>query len=269
MAPRTRSKHDVVVKPKFLFCCKCFRTSLKRAENSGLGGPLRIDCVMDAESSILCKQCSGRKAICETFPASMLGDCYDFAAILESCKDFWKATDETGNEYWADEIKSAVFRSQIKLAKGLMAVLEAHRRTHGFTETKKEQSKNVRLVILYLTYRYRFANDVQDIPNKYEKFLAIRRSLCIAVPYPGEDGTAQQWNDYHSVGFLRLLPGDVGYIAWASARIAFFESVCNAIEDHYGPDANTDPAEVEEMTEDFHSRLVEWESVYPLAKPKV
>ncbi|RJE23995.1 hypothetical protein PHISCL_03650 [Aspergillus sclerotialis] len=94
MAPRTRSKLDLIVEPKFQFCCKCFRACVINASS----GPLRIRCQRDAEASVLCKQFAHRGATCEVFTAGLLGDCYDFSAILDASDDFWTGEDVEGHK---------------------------------------------------------------------------------------------------------------------------------------------------------------------------
>lgn len=52
--------------PTTYWCLKCFRTSLKAYKPRTHDWPFEIDCKLDAAGSILCQQCSTRRANCET-----------------------------------------------------------------------------------------------------------------------------------------------------------------------------------------------------------
>ncbi|CBF88280.1 predicted protein [Aspergillus nidulans FGSC A4] len=182
---RNRATTVSILRPKLVWCLHCFRTSIKSFE-SAAGVPFEIECELDAKKSILCRQCSARNALCLSTAVGMLGNAADLSAIIEWYVGFWEV-DEDGVEVWAGEVIPGINEAIRTLCLAFDNVEIAHRKAHGITGNKRDQSAR---------------------KTEYELFCAARRRELAHVLPPARDASKDDWHFYRVQKLLRLLPGD-------------------------------------------------------------
>ncbi|PYH36520.1 uncharacterized protein BO87DRAFT_424158 [Aspergillus neoniger CBS 115656] len=64
---RSRAVRETVIKPRWLWCMSCLRTAVRNFKPQGMEEQVAFDieCILDGEESILCRQCCGRRGGCE------------------------------------------------------------------------------------------------------------------------------------------------------------------------------------------------------------
>ncbi|GKZ32884.1 hypothetical protein AbraIFM66950_002570 [Aspergillus brasiliensis] len=193
VAANRRTLRDTAIRPKWLWCMCCLRTAAKnfKPEAMELQEPFEIDCVLDAEGSILCQQCFGRRGGCEATAAGVLGNATELVELLDWYTEAIFNDDDEEGEFvvFNEEVRRTANEKVLQLCKAFIQMVATHRRYHGLKVAQKSRHT---------------AN--------YEAFLARRRKL------PGVN-----------IEKLVLMPGDPGYILWASAKQSFKTGVSEAI----------------------------------------
>ncbi|RAH53806.1 hypothetical protein BO85DRAFT_452963 [Aspergillus piperis CBS 112811] len=152
-----------------------------------------INCVLDGEESILCRQCCGRRGGCEATPAGALGNAAELVELLDWYRAcfFHNAEDEEENAFvnFNEDAIRAANNCVVHLGRAFVQMVATHNRYHGLSVAQKSR---------------RTAN--------YEAFLARRRKIV------GVD-----------IEKLCLMPGDPGFVLWTSAKQSFHDGISAAV----------------------------------------
>ncbi|RAH39557.1 uncharacterized protein BO95DRAFT_519393 [Aspergillus brunneoviolaceus CBS 621.78] len=216
--PVRRPLAEAPFRPAVMFCLKCLRTSVKNYV-AGSGVQFEPNCCFDAVSSVKCRQCAARKSNCIPTATGMLGNASDLAEILRWAAYFWD-TEQEG--IWDPAFRVPVGNFTAALAAKFADAEKAHRVEHHVSAaTKKAMVKHA---------------------AAYRGFVVERRTLA-----------ARTNEDFE---YLRLLPGDAGYLLWQLAISTFLDDIIQEVTRLYADGQGNEERFVQELRDSFPVAVV-------------